>query len=102
MCSQPRASCPSNICAPSAVMNGQSFPRLVRFISATGTDGQPLANKKDWRVDTQKELPAYITCWVRMFREERARVIGARSVHAGVRPGHDEPRLLGKTWNLEW
>jgi hypothetical protein len=23
-------------------------------------------------------------------------------VHAGVRPGHDEPRLLGKTWNLEW
>ena len=85
-----------------------TFPGIVlltangKEISATGTDGQPLANKKDWRVDTQKELPAYITCWVRMFREERARVIGARSVHAGVRPGHDEPRLLGKTWNLEW
>jgi hypothetical protein len=85
-----------------------TFPGIVlltangKEISATGPDGQPLANKKDWRVDTQKELPAYITCWVRMFREERARVIGARSVHAGVRPGHDEPRLLGKTWNLEW
>jgi hypothetical protein len=85
-----------------------TFPGIVlltangKEISATGPDGQPLANKKDWRVDTQKELPAYITCWVRMFREERARVIGARSVHAGVRPGHDEPRLLGKTWDLEW
>jgi len=85
-----------------------TFPGIVlltangKEVSATGPDGQPLANKKDWRVDTQKELPAYITCWVRMFREERARVVGARSVHAGVRPGHDEPRLLGKTWNLEW
>lgn len=85
-----------------------TFPGIIlltangKEVSATGPDGQPLAGKKDWRVDTQKELPAYVTCWVRMFREQRARVIGARSVHAGVRPGHDEPRVLGKTWNLEW
>jgi hypothetical protein len=85
-----------------------TFPGIVlltangKEVSATGPDGQPLENKKDWRVDTQKELPAFVTCWVRMFRTERARVIGARSVHAGIRPGHDEPRVLGKTWDLEW
>jgi len=84
-----------------------TFPGIVlltangKEVSATGPDGQPLENKKDWRVDTQKELPAYVTCWVRMFREERASVIGARSVHAGVRPGHDEPTVLGKKWDLE-
>jgi hypothetical protein len=84
------------------------FPGIVlltangKEVSATGPDGQPLENKKDWRVETQKELPAYVTCWVRMFREQRARVIGARSVHNGIRPGHDEPRVLGKDWDLEW
>lgn len=84
-----------------------TFPGIA-IITARGKqvaaieDGKPVEGKKEYRVEGQKTLGSDATCWVRLSRDEPPIVVGARSVHSGVRPGRDEPQPLPEDWTLEW
>jgi hypothetical protein len=85
-----------------------TFPGIV-VVTARGKDvaavdekGQPIPNTKEYRVEGQKGLAYDCSCWVRMYRDKPAIVVGARSVHAGIRPGKDKPKDLDADWSLEW
>lgn len=79
-----------------------TFPGIVvatargKAVSATDpATGQPYRdNRKSYSVEGHKTLPYDATVWVRMTREADPLVVGARSVHAGIRPGADEPQHL--------
>lgn len=73
-----------------------------KWVAAIGDNGQPIEGKKEYRVEGQKSLAFDASCWVRLDREKPGQVIGLRSVHAGVRPGRDEPKDLPPDWTLEW
>lgn len=89
-----------------------TFPGIVvvtargKEISATDpATGQPYRDgRKDYRVESHKSLAYDATVWLRMSRTERPTVIGARSVHAGIRPGIDEPQPIEADHGnlLEW
>ncbi len=78
------------------------FPGIVvltaRGKSVSATDpatGQPYRDgRRAWSVEGHKNLPYDATIWVRMTRTERPVVIGARSVHVGLRPGKDDPKPI--------
>src|SRR5450755_665821 len=84
-----------------------TFPGIViitargKEVASMGPDGNPVEGKKDYRVEGHKNLCYDVSCWVRMFRDKPAIVVGARSVHAGIRPGKDEPKELDPDWSLE-
>lgn len=84
-----------------------TFPGIVvvtargKDVAALDDNGRPLEGKKEYRVEGNKNLGYDVSCWVRMFRDEPAVVVGARSVHNGVRPGKDKPRKLDPDWTLE-
>lgn len=71
-------------------------------VAAIGENGQPIEGKKEYRVEGQKTLAFDASCWVRVSRDEPATVVGARSVHTGIRPGRDEPQTLPDDWTIEW
>lgn len=83
------------------------FPGIVvmtahgKFVSAIGENGQPIEGKKEYRVEGQKALGADASCWVRLSRDARPMVVGARSVHTGIRPGIDKPQPLPADWTIE-
>lgn len=57
--------------------------------------GQPYKDgRKTYRVEGEKNLAYQATIWVRMTRDGKPLVVGARSVHAGVKPGADEPMVV--------
>ena len=86
----------------------RTFPGIVvmiaqgKVVSAIGENGQPIEGKKDYRVEGQKMLGFQSSCWVRLSRDEPARLIGCRKVNGGLMPGVDPPRQLPKDWSLEW
>jgi hypothetical protein len=63
-------------------------------VTDVGEDGRPIEGKKVWAVESHKELPYTATVWVRMKRSSPPTVIGARSVHAGIRPNADDPEPI--------
>ncbi len=75
-----------------------TFPGIIvmsargREVAAMGDDGKPIAGQKDYRVEGQKGLAFDASAWVRLSRDEPPRVVGARSVAHGVRPGVDRPK----------
>lgn len=85
-----------------------TFPGIV-VMTARGKEitevknGKPVPNSKVWAVETQKDVPFDATVWVRMFRTQRPIVVGARSVHAGIRPG-EEPQPIQEDHDnlLDW
>ncbi|TQS30007.1 hypothetical protein [Microbispora sp. KK1-11] len=85
-----------------------TFPGIVlltargKDIALIGDDGKPVEGKKSYRVEGHKNLAFDSSCWVRLSRESKAIVVGARSVHTGIRPGRDEPQTLQDDWSLEW
>lgn len=85
-----------------------TFPGIVvmvargKYVASIGENGQPIEGKKEYRVEGHKTLAFDASCWVRMSRDEPAMVVGARSVHSGIRPGRDEPQILPDDWTLEW
>ncbi len=85
-----------------------TFPGIVVMtarggnVAAVGDNGQPVEGKKTYRVEGHKTLGFDASCWLRLSRDERPVVVGARSVHAGIRPGIDRARTLPDDWNLEW
>lgn len=76
-----------------------TFPGVVILLArgkeiALVEGGKPVEGKKDYRVEGHKTLAYDATAWVRMSRTGPPQIIGARSVHAGIRPGRDEPYLV--------
>lgn len=77
-----------------------TFPGIVvmtakgKEVAEMGKDGQPVAGKKTYKVEGQKNLGYDATAWVRVYRDKVPELIGARSVHAGLVPGKDDPRPL--------
>lgn len=84
-----------------------TFPGVV-IITARGGEtalvenGRPVEGKKSYRVEGHKSLAFDASCWIRLARDTRPIVVGARSVHSGVRPGIDPPQALASDWSLEW
>jgi hypothetical protein len=77
-----------------------TFPGIV-IVTARGGEvavvegGAPTRDgRKEWKVDAQKNLAFDCTAWVRMTRGAHPILVGARSVHAGVKPGDDKPRVM--------
>lgn len=84
-----------------------TFPGIVvmtargGYVAAVGENGQPLEGKKTYRVEGNKNLGFDATCWLRVSRDEKPVIVGARSVHIGGRPGIDPPKRLADNWTLE-
>lgn len=84
-----------------------TFPGIVvvtargKEVAALNEKGTPIEGTKEYRVEGNKNLAFDCSCWVRMYRDKPAVIIGARSVHVGVRPGKDKPRDLRADWSLE-
>lgn len=84
-----------------------TFPGIV-VVTARGKEvaemdkkGNPVPNTKGYRVEGQKGLAYDASVWVRMFRTSPPQIVGARSVHAGIKPGTDNPRQV-EDFSLEW
>jgi hypothetical protein len=84
-----------------------TFPGIV-VVTARGKEvaemdkkGNPVAGKKGYRVEGQKGLAFDCSVWVRMYRTEPTQIVGARSVHAGIKPGTDDPKEV-PDFTLEW
>ncbi|MDP9799373.1 hypothetical protein J2S43_007885 [Catenuloplanes nepalensis] len=75
-----------------------TFPGIVvmtargKEVASLDAAGRPIEGSKEYKVEGQKGLPFDASVWLRVSREHPPLVIGARSVHAGVRPGVDRPR----------
>ncbi|MBM0275357.1 hypothetical protein [Micromonospora tarensis] len=75
-----------------------TFPGIVvitargKEVAALDTSGRPVEGSKEYKVEGQKNLAFDATVWIRVSRDHPPMVVGARSVHAGVRPGVDRPR----------
>lgn len=72
-----------------------------KVVSAVDDHGRPIEGKKDYRVEGQKDLGYDATAWIRLYRDQPAIIVGARSVHMGIRAGKDDPYRLGRDWTLE-
>ncbi len=85
-----------------------TFPGIVimtargKEVASLDESGRPVEGSKEYKVEGHKTLAFDASCWVRLFRDAPAVVVGARSVHAGIRPGRDEPKPLPDDWTLEW
>ncbi len=84
-----------------------TFPGIV-VMTARGKDviamddsGKPIEGGKDYKVEGHKNLAYDASVWVRLSRERPPIVVGARSVHAGIRPGVDRPVPV-PDFTLEW
>lgn len=73
-----------------------------KLVSAVDGKGTPIEGQKTYRVEGQKDLAFDASCWVRLSRDAKPIVVGARSVHSGIRPGIDPPKELPDDWSLEW
>lgn len=75
-----------------------TFPGIVvitargKEVAALDSDGKPIPNAREYRVEGHKTLPYDASVWVRLSRDEPPTVIGCRSVHSGLRPGVDKPQ----------
>jgi hypothetical protein len=84
-----------------------TFPGIV-LVTARGGEvaavenGKPVEGKKSYRVDGHKSLAYDATVWLRLSHDMRPAVVGARSVHHGIRPGIDPVKTLDADWSLEW
>ena len=83
-----------------------TFPGIVVLI-ARGSEvtmfqnGQPVANRKTWSVEAEKNLPFDVSTHIRLSRDSRPLLVSASGVHCQIRPGIDPPRRLPDDWSLE-
>ena len=84
-----------------------TFPGIVvvtargKEVAAMDSNGRPVEGSKEYKVEGHKTLAFDASVWVRMSRSTAPMIVGARSVHAGIRPGVDEPKTA-KDFTLEW
>lgn len=83
------------------------FPGIVvvtargKEVAALDDNGRPVEGQKVYKVEGQKNLAYDATVWVRMSREHPPLIVGARSVHYGVKPGKDDPRRTPPDFTLD-
>jgi hypothetical protein len=72
-----------------------TFPGIV-VVTARGKEvtevdaaGRPVEGQKTWSVQTHREFPYAATVWVRLRRGRRPLIVGARSIHIGIKPNDD-------------
>ncbi|OYN76833.1 hypothetical protein [Mycolicibacterium sphagni] len=58
---------------------------------AVDSDGRPIVDSLDYRVDAHRGLTHQATVWVRMSRQEAPTLIGCRCPDMRIRPGVDTP-----------
>jgi hypothetical protein len=84
-----------------------TFPGIVvmvargKEVAELDANGRPVKNSKVYKVEGHKNLAFDASVWVRLSRDEPPRIVGARSVHAGIRPGVDKPKPV-PSFSLEW
>jgi hypothetical protein len=83
-----------------------TFPGIVVLCARGGEvtlfqNGQPVAGRKTWSVESEKNLPFDVSVHVRLSRDARPLLVSAASVDHGIRPGIDPPKRLGDDWSLE-
>ncbi len=84
-----------------------TFPGIVvmtakgKEVAALDNGGRPIEGSKEYKVEGQKNLAFDASVWVRVSRDSDPQIIGARSVHAGIKPGSDRPKPV-KNFSLEW
>lgn len=77
-----------------------TFPGIVvmtargKEVASLDQSGRPVEGSKDYKVEGHKNLAYDASVWVRLSREHPPIVVGARSVHAGIRPGVDKPQPM--------
>lgn len=77
-----------------------TFPGVVvmtargKEVAALDAGGRPIEGSKDYKVEGHKNLAYDASVWVRLSRDHPPIVIGARSVHAGIKPGVDKPQPM--------
>jgi hypothetical protein len=89
-----------------------TFPGIVvvtargKEVTEVDANGRPIEGQKTWSVQTHREFPYAASVWVRLRRGRRPLIIGARSVHVGIKPNDDPakevaaPAANGRL--LEW
>ncbi|MGY1823227.1 hypothetical protein [Geodermatophilus sp. SYSU D00079] len=89
-----------------------TFPGIVvvtargKEVTEVDANGRPVEGQKTWSVQTHREFPYAATVWVRLRRGRRPLIVGARSVHVGIKPNDDpakevtDPAADGRL--LEW
>lgn len=63
-------------------------------VAALDANGRPIEGSREYRVEGQKNLAFDASVWIRVSRDHPPLIVGARSVHAGIRPGVDRPRPM--------
>lgn len=77
-----------------------TFPGIVvmtargKEVASLDASGRPVEGSKDYKVEGHKNLAFDASVWVRLSRDHAPIVVGARSVHAGIRPGVDKPQPM--------
>src|SRR3954471_6310594 len=89
-----------------------TFPGIVvvtargKEVTEVDANGRPIEGQKTWSVQTHREFPYAASVWVRLRRGRRPLIVGARSVHVGIKPNDDPakevaaPAANGRL--LEW
>ncbi|MGR6964395.1 hypothetical protein ACU610_08055 [Geodermatophilus sp. URMC 61] len=75
-----------------------TFPGIVvvtargKEVTEVDANGRPIEGQKTWSVQTHREFPYAASVWVRLRRGRRPLIVGARSVHVGIKPNDDPAR----------
>lgn len=79
----------------------RSMPAVVvitargKWVSAfDDATGLPIANKREYSVQANRELGSATTAWVRLAAGEPAQIVGCRLARGGIQPGHDKPLVV--------
>lgn len=84
-----------------------TFPGIVvmtargKEVASLDATGRPVEGTKEYKVEGHKTLAYDASVWVRLSRDRAPIVVGSRSVHAGIRPGVDDPQEA-PGFKLEW
>lgn len=84
-----------------------TFPGIVvmiargKEVASLDANGRPVEGTKEYKVEGHKTLAYDASVWVRLSRDHPPLIVGARSVHAGIRPGVDKPKQAPQ-FTLEW
>ena len=83
-----------------------TFPGIVVLLARAGEvalvrNGRPVEGQKDYKVRGEKDLAFDASAWIRLDRAAPPSIVKLRSVHAGIRPGHDAIREVPNL-SLDW
>lgn len=77
-----------------------TFPGIVvvtargKEVTEVDANGRPIEGQKTWSVQTHREFPYAASVWMRLRRGRRPLIVGARSVHVGIKPNSDPAKEI--------